>query len=112
MPRIKWPIRATKTELMAGIEAWVSRRVDIPHAHLKYIQQLTVDDLTLLAMAMGYKPEAKIKENLANLFRWEHERREAERVKWDRQRLTPALPAPDEPSAPDEPLALPAPDKH
>jgi hypothetical protein len=57
MPKVKWAVtRADKADLERGVQDWVAKKTGIPNVRFSYLHHLTTDDLTLLAMAMGYKP--------------------------------------------------------
>ena len=60
MAKNKWTSRALpeKYMLAAGIIEWVAKKTDIENARLPTLDRLNVEDLELLAIAVGYKPGA------------------------------------------------------
>jgi hypothetical protein len=61
--------RVDKADLQAGILQWVRQQTGIANASLSYLHSLTIDDLTLIAMAVGFKPPEMVERNVRAKFR-------------------------------------------
>lgn len=58
MDKIQWttPTGATKHSLEFGIQQWVKQRTGLEYVYLSTLYRTNLDDLMLIAVAMGYKP--------------------------------------------------------
>ena len=65
----RWIKRPSKSDLMRGVSDWVITKAGVEYAHFDYLHQLTTNDLTLIAMAMGFKPDPVDRANLERHYK-------------------------------------------
>jgi hypothetical protein len=103
MAKIEWAPKKEawpdKSNLQDGITEWVRQRTGINNASFRYLSQMTLDDLILLAMAIGYKPPQRTEEILRANFQRLADEAERQRLKYEASnavRYGKALELPDQ----------------
>src|SRR4051812_674450 len=80
-----WP---DKTGLIKSLKEHVCSSTGIENARMLTLDRVNLDELVLLAMAMGFEPDPGYVERLRRQFNWADEREANQREEWaENQRL-------------------------